>query len=128
MRMEVPGLVHRRRKDGSVAVYWIAKNCSRRAAAYALKSVRLHCSAEEQVVLARKLYGELQIWLAGEMDERPPLRFEGTISSLVENYERHELSPYRSVKWNTRDSYEVSLKTLRKAVGARALKNIAAID
>ena len=81
----VPGIVRRTRKDGSIAVYWIAANCSRKAAGYPVKVVRLHGNRAEQLKLAYKLYGELQTWLAGEMLDDLPLRFDGTIASLIEH-------------------------------------------
>lgn len=76
----------------------------------------------------RRLYAQLAAWLANVDRERPALRFDGTISSLIEHFERHDLSPYQAVKYNSRDTYDDAHRLLRKTVGARQLSKLAGID
>lgn len=127
-RPAVPGLKVTLRKDGTKKAHWVAANCTRRAKDYPVKTVTLtHLPEEEWPAQCQRLYAELQLWLAGER-ETPKLTFTGTINSLFDHYEQHELSPFHAVKYNTRDKYLHSLKILRKTIGARALAKLGGVD
>lgn len=122
-----PGLKTRTKKDGTVQVYWVAAQCSRRAKDYPTKTVPLsNVPSEEWPERCQKLYNELLLWLDG--DHEKPLRFEGTMNSLCDYYVRHDLSPYHQVKYNTRATYDDAIKWIRKTVGSRALAKITGVD
>jgi hypothetical protein len=122
-----PGLKTRIKKDGTVQAYWVATQCSRRAKDYPLKTVPLtNLPPGEWPERCQKLYNELMLWLDG--DHGKPLRFEGTMNSLMDYYVGHDLSPYHQVKYNTRATYDDSIRWIRKAVGARAMAMITGVD
>ncbi|MGJ0506543.1 MAG: integrase [Methylocystis sp.] len=65
-------------------------------------------------------------WAAGKKDTARP--FDGTIAGLVRAYQRDAASPYARVKWNTRKTYDQTLESIEKAVGARALAQLSLSD
>lgn len=122
-----PGLKTRTKKDGTVQAYWVAAQCSRRAKGYEPKTVPLtNIPREEWPERCQKLYAELKAWLDG--DQKKPLVFEKTMNSLCDHYVRHDLSPYHQVKYNTRATYDESIKAIREGTGTRVLNHIKGID
>lgn len=124
-----PGLKARRNKDGSVAWYWVASDCSKFAKDYPVKTVRLTQEThEERAEYCRKLYIELQQFLQSDDSIKTKLQFDGTVRSLIEQYELHPDSPYHSVKHTTREVYDSTLANFKRTVGQRALWNLNAVD
>lgn len=50
--------------------------------------------------------------------------FDGTLGALVRRYQRDPASPYQSIKWNTRRTYDQVLGVIEKAFGKRALSGL----
>jgi integrase len=122
-----PGLKVRTNKKGVVQAYWVAAQCTRRAKGYPIKTVPLsNIPPDQWDAKCNELYTQLLIWLNG--DQKKPLEFEGTIDSLIDHYERHELSPYHLVKYNSKASYDASIRAIRKTVGTRGLSTITGIN
>lgn len=122
-----PGLKIRTNKKGVIQAYWVAAQCTRRAKNYPLKTVPLSKTRpEEWADRCNKLYSELLIWLDG--DQKKSLAFKGTVNSLIDHYEQHDLSPYHLVKYNTKATYDDGIKWIRKTVGTRTLSKISGID
>lgn len=123
---DAPGIKRRRRADGTDAVYWCAASVSTKAAAYPLKTIRLHGDEEQIAARCRILTAELREWLGGR-GKRSAV-FAGTIASLIDIYQRDEDSPYRSVKETTRNSYDYNLRILLKNVGSRRIDHLTRKD
>src|SRR5262249_29356409 len=121
---DMPGHKVRHNKDGTVRHGWAARHDLVKLG-YQPKWVRLHYSFEDQTerLLAaaqcRKLQAEMLAWASGmRSDERA---FDGTVASLVCAYQRDPASPYSSLKWNTRRTYDQVLGIIEKAFGQRSL-------
>ncbi len=61
-------------------------------------------------------------------DEPKVPRFDGSVASACDCYEKHPLSRFRRVKGNTRKSYSDSLKVIRRTVGGRVARNVTTLD
>lgn len=123
---DAPGLKVRQRKGGD-AFYWVAGAVTRKAGGYPVKTVRLHyANHEERAARCRVLTAELRQWLAGQ-GKRSTV-FTGSLHSLITCYQQDEDSPYRDVKWNTREHYDDSLSILDRAVGKRRIADLTRKD
>lgn len=129
--LDAPGLKVRRNKDGTARLYWVARFDIRKSG-YQPETVRLHYDIEDPRERAliettcKRLQAEMFAWRAGKRDNRSP--FDGTISSLVRLYQTDEASPYRELKWNTRETYDQVLRVIDRAFGKRALANLTLAD
>jgi hypothetical protein len=124
-----PGLKIVHRRNGRRAAYWSAANVSRQAKDYPIKTVPLsHLPEEQWGAECRRLTGDLKLWLAGLMEAEAKLEFDGSIGSLLKHFQRHELSPYRNVKYNTQAKYDHTIKIVTGAVGERKLKKLSGLD
>lgn len=128
MANDAPGLVKRRRTDGTFALYWSAAAVSRKAVDYPLRTIRLSDDETDAAARCRILTAELRAWLAEQAGFATPARFEGTVASLIECYTRDEYSPYRTIKANTRRQYDDSLAVVKAAVGARRIDVLTRAD
>lgn len=133
-RTDAPGLKARRQADGRVVWYWVAAQCSRKAAAYPLKTVRLKDQSPEgedaRVAQCQQLHMELQLWL-NDMDPNRTFDktgFDGTVAALIRYYREHPHSPYRELKYNSQHVYDQHLDTLRDVVGKRRLGSLTGVD
>ena len=117
---DAPGIRARRRRGGSVAFYWIASDASKSPLVkeYPVRTVRLHFDTdEERSARCWRLTAELKEWLTSRGVGKQA--FNGTLTSLIDCYQRDEDSPYRAVKWNTRRHYDEILALIAGAYGAR---------
>lgn len=133
-RNDAPGLKPRYRKDGSIIWYWVAANCSRKARAYPLKTVRLKDQTPggeaARISQCQQLHMELQLWL-NDMDPNrvfDKTGFDGTVAALIRYYREHPNSPYRELKYNSQHIYDQHLDTLRDVVGKRRLGSLTGVD
>lgn len=93
------------------------------------QSIRLHYPEDAHALISAaclKYQAEMLEWASGR--RRDPLRFDGTLASLVRRYERDPVSPYAQIKWNTRIVYDRTLETIERAFGKRALANLGLSD
>lgn len=128
---ETPGLKRRQNRDGTARLYWVAR-ADLVKAGYRPESVRLHyneADPDERLLIAsacQRLQAEMLLWASGH--RRDPLRFEGTIASLIRVYMLDPSSPYAEVKWNTRRTYAERLDKIERAIGQRALAAVGLTD
>jgi hypothetical protein len=130
-----PGLEWRPRKGGRVPI-WVAPAEARRQG-YTPPTVRLAAEpitvapdATQALALAatcRRLQAEAQEWLSGR-HAPPKARYDGTLGSLIDLYQVHELSPFHGVTAETRRSYVYNLGVLARRVGARRLDRVTGED
>ncbi|WP_162559730.1 site-specific integrase [Methylobacterium radiodurans] len=75
----------------------------------------------------RRLQAEAKEWLSGQHNP-PKARYDGTLKSLMDLYQVHELSPFHAITAETRRSYVYNLGVLTKRVGARRLDRVTGED
>lgn len=126
-KSEAPGFSRKPRADGSTAFYWEASRASRQAAGYPVRTVRLDRNEETAKAECRALTEELMVWIAEKRENALPT-FDGTIASLVHLYQKDPDSPYRSVRPNTRVTYDGDLKIIQRTVGACAIDDLTRKD
>lgn len=120
---KTPGLMRRAKADGTMTYYWIAIRASRKAKDYPLKTRRIWATDEAEVATqCQLLTAELKQWLSESAPFVQP--FDGTMSALVKCYQVDEFSPYRSVRENTRVTYDHELRVLHRTVGARRISSL----
>lgn len=126
-KLNAPGLKIRRNKDGTQRLYWCARTDLVKRG-YQPETVRLSFSlqdsgAEKLVEEAcQRLQGEMLEWSSGA--ERDIHRFDGTLRGLVRRYQLDSASPYQTVKWNTRRTYDEILIKIDRALGERSVHAI----
>ena len=126
---DAPGIRARRRRGGSVAFYWIASDASKSPLVkeYPVRTVRLHFDTdEERSARCWRLTAELKEWLTSRGGGKQA--FNGTLTSLIDCYQRDEDSPYRAVKWNTSRHYDEILALIAAAYGARRVDALTGKD
>ena len=125
MAISAPGLKRRARADGSIAYYWVASAVSRQSGEYPVKTVPLHYDSDE--ARAIRCGVQLRQWLAAKGKTQSPV-FDGTLSSLIRQYQTLDTSPYFAIQQNTRRDYDQRLRTLDKTVGAVVIARLNAVD
>lgn len=55
-------------------------------------------------------------------------RYDGTVRAACRIYQEHPYSPFRKVKFNTRETYVGNLKIIELTVGARLIRNLTVLD
>lgn len=130
-----PGLEWRARKAGRIPI-WVAPSEARKQG-FTPQTVRLSAdpyeaepTPAERLALAstcRRLHAEAKEWLSG-LTNPPKARYDGTLKSLIDLYQVHELSPFHGVTAETRRSYVYNLGVLSKRVGARRLDRVTGED
>lgn len=123
-----PGLKRRPNRDGTERLVWVAR-ADIVTAGYEPKTVRLHYSADEVELISaacQRMQAEMLAWAGGQ--RRDPLRFDGTLASLIRRYQNDPASPYREIKWNTRRIYDQTLGVIEKAFGKRILAKLGLSD
>lgn len=126
---KAPGLTRRKNRDGSCTWYWSAARASRQAGDYEPRTVRLATglSIEERAERCRTLTAEMLIHLASSGEWRST--FDGTLASLIRDYQTDPLGPYAAVKEITRrQDYDPSLKILERLAGARRIDRVSGRD
>lgn len=133
-RNDAPGIKPRRKADGSVVWYWVAAQCSRKAASYPLKTVRLKDQTPggdaARAAQCQQLHMELQLWLNDIDPNRvfDKAGFDGTVAALIRYYRDHPQSPYHKLKYNSQHVYDQHLDILRDVVGKRRLGTLTGVD
>jgi hypothetical protein len=132
-RSDHPGLKFRksRKSGGNRQPYWVASQVVRDPLDFPDRTVRLpqEASAEELAELCRLYTARLLQWLAERAEGKDALpRYNGTVYSLSQIFQKHPESSFHTVKQNTRDSYTDSLKIIEATVGARVVRNVTVID
>ena len=124
---KAPGLVLRKRSDGSTAAYWTARPDLIKAG-YRPKTVRLHYAPDDPALAARchVLQVEMLEWSAGR-NRRPIAQYDGTFASLVRFYETHADSPYHDLRCSQR-TYSKTMVLLMKHKGARRVDAVDGSD
>jgi len=82
---DFPGLQRSKRKDGTIALHWVASRVAI-AAGYPVKTVRLHGYMEGSPELADRcqdLQAQMSAWLADQSRADKPIVFNGTIGGLI---------------------------------------------
>ena len=123
-----PGLKRRTNRDGTERLVWVAR-ADIVAAGYEPKTVRLHYAPDDLALISAaclRMQAEMLAWASGQ--RRDPLRFDGTLASLIRRYQNDPASPYRQIKWNTRRIYDQTLGVIEKAFGKRVLANLGLND
>lgn len=121
-----PGLIAIRRKHGST-LYWRASSLARDVTGYPDPLVRIpdDKTPDEIVDLCHALTARFYEWMTtGGRDEA---RYDGTIGSLCDAFEKHPDSPMQDVKANTAGAYLDSLKILRREVGGHVVRKVTPI-
>lgn len=119
-----PGHKTRPNRDGTMRHYWAARHDLVKAG-YRPATVRLHydgTTPEGRALIAAacaRLQADMLAWAAGQTAQR--LRFDGTLRTLIREYQRDPASPYVDLKWNTRRTYDQVLGVIERAFGERAL-------
>jgi hypothetical protein len=94
--------------------------------------VPLPPEADEATIgeLCRDWTARLMAWIdqakAGETPNMP--RYDGTVFSACQIYQRHPHSPFHNVKANTRRTYTDSLTLIERTVGKRLIRNLTIFD
>jgi hypothetical protein len=125
MGLKAPGLKKRPRKGGGTAYYWVPSAVSKHAAGYPTRSVRLVGDPQEIAHQCRVLTEELKEWLSGKSKRK---QFNGSMKSLIDQYQIVPESSYHELRSNSRESYNETLKLLTKTVGDRQLKKLTGVD
>ncbi|GHA13593.1 hypothetical protein GCM10007989_05240 [Devosia pacifica] len=119
-RSKRPGYKGRKRKDGSIAHYWIPQRALADAPKY-LKAKQIEDRASDAQIedLCQRWTDEL----IGELaDLQATPGYDGTIKSLIRLYRTDEDSSYQALKLSTRKrDYDPILKVISDTVGDRAI-------
>jgi hypothetical protein len=128
-RSDHPGLKYRRTVNGRQP-YWVAKQVVRDPLDFPDRTIRLPQDTDEQELaeLCRLYTARLLHWLAERTVKDAIPRYDGTVYSLSQVFQKHPESSFHTVKQNTRDSYTDSLKIIESTVGARVIRNVTVID
>jgi hypothetical protein len=129
-RSDKPGLKYRQNAAGRQP-YWVARQVVRDTMGFPDKTIRLPPDANEDDLgtLCRDHTAALLRWIASvEAGIHPEVRYDGTVRSLSRLYQRHDESPFHSVKKNTRKTYGDSLKVIEESVGARLVARVTVVD
>jgi len=126
---DAPGLSRRKNRDGSYRYYWVARDCVRDTRSFEPPTVRLHYdNDEDRAAVCQKLHAELLEWVGRPSAPKEKVHFTGTLGSLIDVYELHELSPIHELRPNTRDGYLEQMAVLKRRIGQRHLAAITGED
>lgn len=125
---KAPGLNWRTRGDGSQAAYWVPRR-DLVEKGFRPRSVRLHYAADDPALYARchVLQADMLRWAAGNRLARP-LRYDGTLASLVKMYETDPDSPYFELKQTTQLGYTKTMKALVLHKGGKMISATTGAD
>jgi hypothetical protein len=125
---KAPGLIWRKRRDGSPIAYWAARRDLIKAG-YRPKMVRLHYAPEDSALAdrCRLLQAEMIAWATDHGRGRSAL-YDGTFASLVKFYETHPDSPYHELRQESAKTYSKTMALLMKHKGARRVDAVDGAD
>lgn len=127
MRTDRPGYQARHNKDGTTAHYWNPQRAVK-GASKALATIRLPDGLTDDEITAecRRRTEEIR---AEKAVASAPVKFDGSIKSLIDCFRKDATSSLHTVKHSTRiRDYEPSLRVLEDTVGDRHLDALAASD
>jgi hypothetical protein len=132
-RTDAPGLKRGRvLKDGTPLWYWIASQVARDLRDFPDKCIRLPDDADEarRAELCREHTARLEAWLdQARKGENPKLpRYDGSVYSASQIYQKHPLSRFKRVKANTRRFYAAQCEIIERTVGKRLIRNVTVPD
>ena len=118
------------RSDGSIALHWVAP---RRAveAGYSPKTVRLNGFIDDSPELSARcheLLAEMEEWLAEQAKPDKPVKYDGTVGSLITIYETDEYSPYQQLARKSQENADYELRKLKRTVAERRVEKLNGID
>lgn len=125
--VKAPGLKWIKRRAGR-APYWVADEAAV-AAGYLPKSVNLaHLRDQPEIMVAQcnALQAEMLLWRTGH--RRDPLAFDGTVLAVLSIYQRHEDSPFHTLKPSTLKPYRHYLGAVEGHIGKRRIASISGLD
>lgn len=126
-RIKAPGLKWRK-LAGGLSPVWVADEVDVKNG-YAPKTVNLKHIANHPDMIAAKctaLQAEMILWRTGYRHD--PLKFDGTVKSLLTIYEVHKRSPYRKLKPGSLRPYNHYLKNLKGHIGSIRIDDISGVD
>jgi integrase len=118
------------RNDGSIALHWVAPRKAVEAG-YLPKTVRLDGFIDDSPDLSARcheLWAEMEAWLAEQARPDKPVKYDGTVGSLIAIYEAHEYSPYRRLARNSKENADYELRRLKHTVAERRVPKLNGID
>ena len=127
---DFPGLQRSKRKDGTIALHWVASRVAI-AAGYPVKTVRLHGYMEGSPELADRcqdLQAQMSAWLADQSRADKPIVFNGTIGGLIKLYETLPESPYHDKAPSTKRVYADDMRLIARILGERRLTRLTGLD
>jgi integrase len=126
-QIKAPGLKWLKRANGKVPT-WVADETDVKNG-YSPKTVNLQFLADQPDMLKAKcdsLQAEMVLWRTGYRAD--PLKFDGTVKSLLSIYETHPRSPYRKLKPGSLVPYNHYLQNLRGHIGTVRIDDISGVD
>lgn len=119
-------------KSGVRLPYWIARQVVTDPMGYPDSCIPLPPDADEATLtlLCLEHTGRLMEWIekASAVGGIDLPRYDGTVLSACQLYQRHPQSRFGKVKSNTRKSYADSLKIIEATVGARLIHKLTILD
>lgn len=120
-----PGLKYRKRTNGERVPYWCARPDAV-AAGFPIRTANLSDTPADQLpIRCERLWAEMLDYLARR---HRPEAFDGTIASAIDLYTRHSESPYHKLQESSRQPYDLYLRKLRQAHGARHVQHVTGLD
>lgn len=125
--LDTPGIQWRPRASGFIA-YWVART-DLVARGYTLKTRRLWDGTEptrdEWLAISSAcilLQDEMLAWANGGTSNA--VTFDHTLKGLIRCYQHDEDSPYRELRWKSKESYGRHMALIERTVGKWPLKDI----
>lgn len=125
--VKAPGLKYRKLASGRCPI-WVADEADVKRG-YTPKTVNLkHLSDHPDQIIAQchVLQAQMLLWRTGYRPD--PLRFDGTIESVLSIYQRHEDSPFHRLKPGTLKPYKFYLAALEQHIGKRRIDAVSGLD
>jgi hypothetical protein len=128
-----PGFkIGRTLKNGTRLPYWYAGNVVRNPMGFPDKCIPLPIDADDMQIaeLCQVHTARLLAWIeAQQTSDEPGLpRYDGSVLSACQFYQKHPRSHFHKVKPSTRKTYTDSLKVIEGTVGARLIRRLTVID
>lgn len=127
-KIKAPGLKWRKLASGGYTPIWIADENDVRNG-YRPKTLNLSDIADLPAVLVARCnaaQADMLLWRAGYRHD--PLKFDGTVKSLLSIYQRHPESPFHDLKPGTLRPYRHYLAKLEEHIGPRRIDEISGVD
>ncbi|TGT91251.1 MULTISPECIES: integrase [unclassified Mesorhizobium] len=126
-QIKAPGLKWIKRTRGRTP-FWVANEVDV-SNGYSPKTVNLYYLADQPDMLKAKcdsLQAEMLLWRTGYRAD--PLKFDGSIKSLLSIYETHPRSTYRKLRPGSLRPYNHYLKNLKAHIGSVRIDDTTGVD